>query len=135
MFILFYSIVYLTLLEFFANHTTYKTDHKNIQVFQGKSATNVLSILKSHLDTNNLNNTSTYYQYPDGTAGYSTGIAKRYHWETTTGSFAMPRITDTTAPAVSKAYIHNTNHQQMVIYFKNFLFDFLLDIRYNYILK
>jgi uncharacterized repeat protein (TIGR02059 family) len=105
------------LYEFFANHTTYKTDHKNRDVFQGKSPTNVLSILKSHLDTNNLNNTSTYYQYPDGTIGYNTGIAKQYHWETTIGAFAMPRITDTTAPAISKAYVHNTNHQQIVIYF------------------
>lgn len=105
------------LYEFFANHTTYKTDHKNLNVFQASSPTNVLTILKSHIDTNTLTNTSTYYKYPDGTAGYSTGIAKRYYWETTQGIYHMPRVTDTTAPAISKALVYNTNHQQIVVYF------------------
>jgi hypothetical protein len=105
------------LYEFFANHTTYKTDHKNITVFQATSPTNVFSILRSPMVNGALKSASVYYHYPDGTSGTNTGIEKRYQWETYTGEYPMPRVTDTTAPAVAKAVVHNTNHQQLIVYF------------------
>tara|TARA_Y100001970_G_scaffold80678_1_gene102429 strand:+ start:1397 stop:10903 length:9507 start_codon:yes stop_codon:yes gene_type:complete len=105
------------LYEFFANHTTYKTDHKNLNVFQATSPTNVFSILRSPMVNGALKSASVYYHYPDGTSGTNTGIEKRYQWETYTGEYPMPRVTDTVAPAVAKAVVHNTNHQQLVVYF------------------